>query len=59
MLALEEAYGEYQLGHSNPVMTLNGYSHLIAESVEPVFLKADALMTGAGGKLVHLPAREG
>ena len=35
------------------------YSHLIAESVEPVFLKADALMTGAGGKLVHLPARDG
>ena len=40
------------LGHSSPVMTLNVYSHLIAESIEPVLLKADALMTGANGKVV-------
>ena len=42
------------LGHSSPVMTLNVYSHLIAESIEPVLLKADALMTGANGKLVRI-----
>lgn len=45
------------LGHSSPVMTLNVYSHLIAESVEPVLMKADALMTGAGGKVVTLEQR--
>ena len=46
------------LGHSSPVMTLNVYSHLITESVEPVLMKADALMTGAGGKLAYLPKTE-
>lgn len=44
MSVLKEAYGEYQLGHSSPIMTLNIYGHLIAESVEPVLLKADALI---------------
>jgi len=46
------------LGHSSPVMTLNVYSHLIAESVEPVLMKADALMTGANGKLASLENRK-
>jgi integrase len=45
------------LGHSSPVMTLNVYSHLITESVEPVLMKADALMTGAGGKIIQLEER--
>jgi hypothetical protein len=36
---------------------LNVYSHLITESVEPVLMKADALMTGAGGKIIQLEER--
>jgi integrase len=46
------------LGHASPVMTLNVYSHLIAESVEPVLMKADALMTGANGKVIDFKERE-
>ena len=46
------------LGHASPVMTLNVYSHLITESVEPVLMKADALMTGAGGKVARLKRRD-
>lgn len=45
------------LGHASATMTLNVYSHLIPESLEPVLMRADALMTGAGGKVISLESR--
>src|SRR5450756_1728256 len=45
------------LGHASATMTLNVYSHLIPESLEPVLMRANALMTGAGGKVISLESR--
>ena len=45
------------LGHASATMTLNVYSHLIPESLEPVLMRADALMTGANGKVLSLERR--
>ena len=40
------------LGHASAIMTLNVYSHLIEESLEPVLLRADTLFTGTGGQVL-------
>jgi hypothetical protein len=40
-------------------MTLNVYSHLIQEDLGNALLRADQLMTGAGGKVVRLDEERG
>jgi integrase len=47
------------LGHASAVMTLNVYSHLIQEDLGNALLRADQLMTGAGGKVVRLDEERG
>lgn len=45
------------LGHANAKETLDTYSHLIPETMDLTLVRADALMTGANGKVVQLPKR--
>jgi integrase len=47
------------LGHASATMTLNTYSHLIQEDLGNALLRADQLITGAGGKLVRLDEERG
>lgn len=45
------------LGHTSVTMTLDTYGHLIPETMDLSLAKADALMTGANGKVVQLAER--
>jgi integrase len=57
-LALEAGWSikalQRSLGHASATMTLNTYSHMIQEDPGSALLRMDAVVSGAGGKVVPL-----